>query len=77
MKEVEGVRDIFELQQWLIRFLTPVLKPSIKNVVKDFLQGNGHYQPSWRAMIFALDGAKETHVSNRIKHYAEPVQGRC
>ena len=76
MKEVEGVRDADQLQLWLNGLFSFNYNPSIKNIVEEFLQGRGRHQPSWRAVIFALDGAMETHVVNRIRHYAEPVQGR-
>ncbi|MCG8620514.1 MAG: hypothetical protein MJE68_00760, partial [Proteobacteria bacterium] len=75
MKEVEGVRNNFQLYRWL-NGVPSSLNPNIKYAVEQFARGNGHYQPSWRAVIFALDGARETHVANRIRHYAEPVQGR-
>ena len=79
MKELEGVTDISHLWLWLKGYNVKgiiIPTPSIKNVVKEFLQGRHYYQPTWRAMIFALDGARETRVANRIRHYAEPVQGR-
>ena len=49
---------------------------STDKVVKDFLQGRYHYQPSWRALIFSLDDGGSADRANRIMHYAEPVQGR-
>ena len=49
---------------------------NIERTVEKFLQGQCAYQPSWRALIFALDGIKLTYVANRIRHYAELVQGR-
>ena len=73
MKEVEGVRNAHDLQQWL--GLPTRFNADIKYIVERFLQGRGHYQPSWRAIIFALDGAGETRLADRIRHYAEPVQG--
>ena len=76
MKEVEGARDTYKLQQWLSGVIPLHNYPSIVDVVEQFLKGHGLYQPSWRAVIFALDGARETHVADRIRHYAEPVQGR-
>ena len=51
-------------------------RDSLKDVVERFLQGHGRYQqPSWRAVIFSLDGAEETHLANHIRSYGEPVQG--
>ena len=79
MKELEGMRNTSSLREWLKGYndlRITISTPSIKNVVEQFLQGNGHYQPSWRVVIFALDGAWETPIANRIRHYAEPVQGR-
>ena len=71
LKEVVGVnRDT--LCVWLISGI----HSNIENPVERFLQGYGRFQPSWRAVIFALDGAEETHHANRIRYYAEPVQGR-
>jgi hypothetical protein len=75
MKEVEGVRNIVELQRWL-NGLASFFHPNIKRAVEDFVRGWGHFQTSWRRVMFALDGTGETHLANRIRHYAEPVQGR-
>ena len=77
LKEVEGVEDEVYLYHWLIDkddYYTA--DGSIKEAVEQFLKGQGCYQPSWRAVIFALDGAWETLHAKRIRHYAEPVQGR-
>ena len=75
MKEVEEVTDVFKLYLWF-NGDTSIPNPSIKDVVEQFLQGRSRYQPSWRAMIFALDGIRVTRLADRIRHYAEPVQGR-
>ena len=53
VKEVEGVRNISELYWWVSGGYTAVSTPNIKNVMEWFLQGPGHYQPSWRVVIFA------------------------
>ena len=79
VKEVEGVMRTTALWQCLNGYnvmCITIPPPSIKRAVKEFLRERRHYQPSWRAVIFALDGAEETHIANRIRHYAEPVQGR-
>ena len=47
-----------------------------KDTVEKFLQGRCYSQPSWRALIFALDVPENNDHANRIRHYAEPVQGR-
>ena len=74
MKAVEGVKNWEWLADWLgVRHGSS----SLKEAVERFLKGQGHFQPSWRAIIFALDGADESGVANRIRSYGEPVQGRC
>ena len=72
MKALEGVEDWERAADWLSTFLGS----SPKEAVEQFLLGQGHFQPSWRAVIFALDGAEETPVASRIMSYGEPVQGR-
>ena len=79
LKEVEGVKNEKGLCHWLSvkdahGYYTVAV--SIKEAVEEFLKGQGCFQPSWRAVIFALDGSRETHHASRIRHYAEPVQGR-
>ena len=78
MKAVEGVKDLGMLDIWLNGYHSIVLLNSSKNTVEQFLKGRGHHyqQPSWRAVIFSLDGVGETHLADRIRHYAEPMQGR-
>ena len=78
MKAVEGVKDLTELDQWLNGNYLTVLHDGSKIVVEQFLKGQSrlYQQPSWRAVIFSLDGAEETHLADRIRHYAEPMQGR-
>ena len=81
MKALEGVKDWKGLCRWLgvqlgsSVYYVPHL--SIKYDVEKFLQGERSYQPSWRAVIVALDKANEIHVADRIRHYGEPVQGEC
>ena len=73
LKALEGVS-----KDWrgVARWLGTSYSSSLKEAVEQFLQGQGHFQPSWRAVIFALDGAVETPVASRIRSYGEPVQGR-
>ena len=73
LKALEGVEDWGGVADWLGAHY---IDSSLKEAVERFLQGRGHFQPSWRAVIFALDGAEETHVAGRIRSYGEPVQGR-
>ena len=45
-------------------------------VIECWMQGDGiDKKPSWRRIIFALDGAEETKIANNIRHHAEPVPG--
>ena len=78
MKAVEGVKDLIGLDQWLDGNYLTILHDSSKTVVEQFLKGQSslYQQPSWRAVIFSLDGVGETHLADRIRHYAEPMQGR-
>ena len=73
LKALEGVENWREVASWLG---TSLISSSLKEAVEEFLQGRGHFQPSWKAVIFALDEAGETHLASRIRSYGEPVQGR-
>ena len=44
-------------------------------VVEKFLLGKGDYQPTWRAIIYCLDGAAEVALADKIRNFGEPVQG--
>ena len=73
LKALEGVKD------WKVVALllsTSLRSISLKEAVEEFLQGQGYFQPSWRAVIFALDEAGETPIASHIWSYGEPVQGR-
>ena len=48
----------------------------LKAVIETFLR-RGRYQPSWRAVVWALYEAGEGHIAHDIITYAEPVQGEC
>ena len=80
MKALEGVEDWREVANGLGTYCGSSSSFSIiyslRDAVEWFLQGRGFYQPSWRAVIFALDGTEETPIVNRIRNYGEPVQGR-
>ena len=73
LKEVKGV-DGEDLYEWLNPTHGIPIDISTEEAVEKFLQGRCHYQPSWRALIFALDVGGKTNRANRIMHYAEPVQ---
>ena len=72
MKGVKG-KDLYK---WLNATIVYPSGISTEDAVEQFLQGQYHYQPSWRTLIFALDVGGNTDRANRIVHYAEPVQGR-
>ena len=74
LKALEGVENWDGVAMQLGTYYGSSSSP--KEAVEWFLQGQGHFQPSWRAVIFALDGAGETPVASRIRSYGEPVQGR-
>ena len=44
-------------------------------LIDHWLEGEGLQQPSWRALIYNLDWAKEIEVADKIRHFAEPVSG--
>ena len=44
-------------------------------LIDHWLQGEGAEQPSWRALVYNLDWAKETEVADKIRQFAEPVSG--
>ena len=44
-------------------------------IVDRFLQGGGRYQPSWRRLIYSLVGVEEIQLADKIRSFAEPVQG--
>ena len=71
LKAIEKAENWEELARWL----SGSTDNSIKDTVERFLRGEGHYQPSWRAVIFTLDGAGEAHLANHIRSYRESVQG--
>ena len=49
----------------------------LRAVIECWLQGEGKdNEPSWRALILALDGATETRsTADPIRHFAEPLPG--
>ena len=44
-------------------------------LIDHWLQGEGDEEPSWRALIYNLDWAKESRIADTIRHFAEPVSG--
>ena len=46
-------------------------------VIESWLQGDGKdEEPSWRRIIWALDGVTETRATaNTMRHFAEPLPG--
>ena len=82
MKAVEGVKDWDRLSDL---FGLPYLsinrqqydsdETCVKGVVEKFLLGKGHHTPSWRRVIWSLDDIGELDLADKIRSFAEPVQG--
>ena len=51
---------------------------SLHSVIERYLQGEGRDEdPSWRRIIWALDGENETRATaDTIRHFAEPLPGK-
>ena len=47
----------------------------LRALIDHWLQGEGAEEPSWRALIYNLDWAKESRIAKKIQHFAEPVSG--
>ena len=45
----------------------------LRAVVEHWMQMG---EPSWRRIIWGLDGANETRTAEKIRNFAEPVQGK-
>ena len=75
LKAVEEVKNWGDFLQNLIGHYSPNDEVHLKDTVQQFIQGRGLYQPSWRAVIFALDVANEINLADQIRHHGEPVQG--
>jgi len=46
-------------------------------VVETYVQGGGKdEEPSWRSLIWRLDGENIASVADSIRHFAEPVLGK-
>ena len=76
MKAVVGVKN----WRGFISFVGGIYNPNevhLKDIVQQFILGEGRHQPSWRRVIRALDEANEIHIADQIRHYGEPVQGVC
>ena len=52
MKALKRVEDCEGVARWLGTYY--ISSSSLKEAVERFLKGQGHFQPSWRAVIFAL-----------------------
>jgi len=49
----------------------------IHAVVETYVQGDGRdKEPSWRSLIWRLDGGQLARVADSICHFAEPVLGK-
>ena len=78
---VKGVRDLGHLIAWFGVDIDARQCDSdeacLKAAVEGFLLGNGLFQPTWRALIYCLDRAKEVALADKIRDCGEPVQGEC
>ena len=46
-------------------------------VVETYVQGDGEdKEPSWRSLIWRLDGGELARVADNMRHFAEPVLGK-
>ena len=77
VKAVEGVKNWKDFIVYLRGHYSLNDEAHLKDIVQQFIQGKGLYQPSWRAVIYVLDLANEIHLADQIRHYGEPVQGVC
>ena len=79
LKALEGVRNLIDLSDQLLGTFFGVLYDSyeahLAAIVDHFLQGKGLHQPSWRRVIYSLDEAGEIQLADKIRSFAEPVQG--
>ena len=49
----------------------------LRDVLEHWMQDGGrHKEPSWRSIVWGLDGANETRTADSVRHFAEPVQGK-
>ena len=71
LEVLKGVTSITRLSTCLAGYSTE----NLEDAMGVFLLGQGPYQPSWRAVIFALDCVDQPHLANRIRNYGEPIQG--
>ena len=78
LKAVEGVKVWDDLRRWFgLRIRRQQYNSDeafFKGVVEKFLLGEGD-QPSWRRVIWSLYLAGEVDLADKIRSFAEPVQG--
>ena len=78
---VKGVKDWFLLCVFLgVNIIDDQYvsdEAGLKAAVEEFLLGEGHYPPTWRAVMFSLDWSAEVAVADKIRNFSEPVQGEC
>ena len=76
---MEGVKDLENFSHGLLGLYIPTHYNSdgahLTEIVDKFLQGKGHFQPSWRRVIYSLDEAGEIQLADKIRSFGEPVQG--
>ena len=67
----------FGVDTYSIKRQNDSIQDCVKAVVEKFLLGEGRYQPSWRRVIWSLDGVGEVDLADKIISFGEPVQGEC
>ena len=77
LKAVEGVKSWRDFIGHLRNYYSLNDEARLEDIVQRLIQGEEAHQPSWRAVIHALDVANEIHLADQIRHYGEPVQGVC
>ena len=80
---MDGVKNwgdlgvVFSIDTGSIKLQNDSTQDCLKAVVEKFLLGEGQFQPSWRAVIWSLDGVGEVDLADKIISFGEPVQGEC
>ena len=72
-----GGRFGFGVDTASIKHQNDSIHDCLKAVIEKFLLGEGHHQPSWRAVIRSLDMVGEVDLADKIVSFGEPVQGEC
>ena len=85
LKHLQGVKNWREVGEWLLGFGNRTKLDAIEReytvdedrfqaVVQQWLEGGGR-PPSWRRLVWYLDGAGDITAADPIRGFAEPPQG--